>query len=128
MTKIMRSMLGRARGMGSAKSGTAHWWAQRVTAIALAPLTLWFVWSVIRMSGRPRDAVLLWAARPLVATMLAALVIATFHHMQLGLQTVIDDYIHEEKPRLLYLLLMKAAVALLALASLIAVLRMAVTG
>ena len=114
--------------MGSAKSGTAHWWAERVTSLALLPLTLWFVCSAIRLSGLPRAAVVHWAARPLVATLLAALVLTTFHHMQLGLQVVIEDYVHQEKPRLLYVLLMKAAVALLALASLIAVLRMAVTG
>ena len=125
---IMRSMLGRARGLGSAKSGTAHWWAQRVTAIALIPLTLWFVWSVLRLAGLPRAAVVAWAASPLVATLLAALVLATFHHMQLGLQVVIEDYIHADRTRLLWLLAMKAATTLAGLACLLAVLKLAFTG
>jgi succinate dehydrogenase / fumarate reductase membrane anchor subunit len=124
---IMRSMLGRARGLGSAKSGTAHWWAQRVTAIALIPLVLWFVWSVIRLAGMPRAAVQGWAGHPVVATLLAALVIATFHHMQLGLQVVIEDYVHGEKPRMLWVLTVKAITTLFGLAGLIAVLKLAIS-
>jgi succinate dehydrogenase / fumarate reductase membrane anchor subunit len=125
---IMRSMLGRARGLGAAKSGTATWWAERVTAIALVPLTLWFVCAVVRLSGQPRAEVVVWASRPLVATLLAALVLTTFHHMQLGLQAVIEDYVHVERTRLLSLLAMKAVTVLLGLMALIAVLRLAVTG
>jgi len=125
---IMRSMLGQVRGMGTAKSGTATWWAERVTAIALVPLTLWFVWSAVHLSGRPRAEVAVWAARPFVATLLAALVLTTFHHMQLGLQAVIEDYVHVERTRLLSLLAMKAVTVLLGLMALIAVLRLAVTG
>ncbi len=124
---IMRSMLGRARGLGSAKSGTAHWWAQRVTAFALLPLVLWFVCSAIRLAGMPRAAVVAWASHPVVATLLAALLLASFHHMQLGLQVVIEDYIHSEKPRLAWLLVMKAITTLFGLAGLIAVLKLAIS-
>ena len=125
---IMRSMLGQVRGLGTAKSGTATWWAERVTAIALVPLTLWFVWSAVRLSGQPRAEVVVWASRPFVATLLAALVLTTFHHMQLGLQAVIEDYVHAERTRLLSLLAMKAVTVLLGLMALIAVLRLAVAG
>jgi succinate dehydrogenase / fumarate reductase membrane anchor subunit len=125
---IMRSMLGRARGLGSAKSGMAHWWAQRVTAMALLPLTLWFICSVIRLAGQPRAAVAAWAASPIVAALLLAMVGATFHHLQLGLQAVLEDYIHGERPRLVWLLAMKAAVALLALLAAVAVLKLAFAG
>jgi succinate dehydrogenase / fumarate reductase, membrane anchor subunit len=125
---IMRSMLGRARGLGSAKSGTGHWWAERVTSMALVPLTLWFVISVIRLAGLPRAVVLHWGSHPVNATLLAAMVLTTFHHMQLGLQAVIDDYVHVERTRLLSVLLMKAVCALLCLAGLIAVLRLAFAG
>ncbi|MCW3473560.1 succinate dehydrogenase, hydrophobic membrane anchor protein [Limobrevibacterium gyesilva] len=125
---IMRSMLGQVRGLGSAKAGTAHWWAQRMTAVALVPLTLWFVCAVIRLAGLPRAAVVDWAASPLTATLLVALVLATFHHLQLGLQVVMEDYIHRDRPRMLWLLVMKAAAALLGLAALIAVLKLAFTG
>ena len=125
---IMRSMLSRARGLGSAKSGTAHWWAQRVTALALIPLTLWFVWSILHLAGLPRAAVVLWASSPMVATLLAALILTTFHHLQLGLQVVIEDYIHVERPRLVWLLAMKAVTTLAGLAALIAVLKLAFSG
>jgi succinate dehydrogenase / fumarate reductase membrane anchor subunit len=122
---IMRSMLGRARGLGAAKSGTAHWWAQRVTALALVPLSLWFIGAMVRLAGLSRAEVAHWAASPVTATLMVALILATFHHLHLGLQVVIEDYIHAEKPRLAWLLAMRAVVALLALASLISVLRLA---
>lgn len=125
---IMRSMLGRARGLGSAKSGTAHWWAQRVTAFALLPLVLWFVFAAVRFGGMRRADVAHWAADPVVATLLVALVIALFHHMRLGLQVVIEDYIHAERPRMVWLLLMRAVTSLLGLAALISVLKLAFTG
>ncbi|HEY0421516.1 MAG TPA: succinate dehydrogenase, hydrophobic membrane anchor protein [Acetobacteraceae bacterium] len=125
---IMRSLLGRARGLGAAKSGTGHWWAERATSIALIPLTLWFVAAAIGLAGLPRAAVVHWAASPLNATLLLALVLTTFHHMQLGLQVVIEDYIHRERRRMMALLAMKAVTALLALTSVIAVLRLAFAG
>ena len=126
--QIRRSMLGRARGLGSAKSGTAHWWAERVTSMALVPLTLWFVFSVLHLVGLPRAGVAGWAANPLNATLLLALVVITFHHMALGLQVVIEDYIHQERPRLVWLLLMKTVTALLALTAVISVLKLALVG
>lgn len=127
-TAIMRSMLGRARGLGSARSGTAHWWAQRVTALALVPLSLWFVLSAMHLSGLSRAAVLAWASGPVTATLLLALVVATFHHMQLGLQVVIEDYVHDERTRLASLLATRAVVVLLELAAVIAVLKLAFAG
>jgi succinate dehydrogenase / fumarate reductase membrane anchor subunit len=125
---IMRSTLGQMRGLGSAKSGSAHWWAQRLTAFALIPLTLWFIVAVIRLAGLPRAAVTAWAGRPLVAALLIALVLATFHHLQLGLQAVLEDYVGDERGRLVLLLVMKAVVALLALIAVISVLKLAVSG
>ena len=125
-TSIMRTPLGQMRGLGSARSGTGVWWAQRLTAFALIPLSLWFVCAVIRLAGSPRAEVVHWAARPWVATLLIALIIATFHHLQLGMQVVIEDYVHGEKNRLATLLVMKGAVLLLVLISVIAVIRMAV--
>jgi succinate dehydrogenase / fumarate reductase membrane anchor subunit len=125
---ILRSPLGQVRGLGSARCGSAHWWAQRLTAIALVPLTLWFVGAVIRLAGLPRAAVMHWAAQPLVAGLLIALVLTTFHHMQLGLQAVIDDYVAGEQSRLAYLLIIKAAAILLALVAVISVVKLAVAG
>jgi succinate dehydrogenase / fumarate reductase membrane anchor subunit len=125
---IMRSMLGRARGLGSAKSGTGHWWAERITSVALIPLTIWFVISVIRLAGLPRAVVLHWGSHPVNATLLVALVLATFHHVQLGLQASIDDYVHVERTRLASLMLMRAVVALLCIAALVSVLKLAFAG
>jgi len=122
---IMRSPLGRVRGLGSARSGTGLWWAQRLTAFALIPLSLWFICAVIRLAGLPRAAVQDWASSPLVATLLIALIAATFHHLQLGLQVVIEDYM-DGRAKLASLLVMKAAALLLALAAIISVLKLAI--
>lgn len=124
-TPIMRSMLGRARGLGSARSGAATWWSERLTSVALIPLTLWFVWSAIHLRGLPRSEVAAWASNPLIATLLVALVVATFRHLQLGLQAVIEDYVHDEKIKVASLLLMKAAMVLLGLTGIISALRLA---
>ena len=88
----------------------AHWWAQRLTAIALVPLTLWFICAVIRMIGATRDDVVSWMAGPLPIVLMIALVIATFHHLQLGLQVVIEDYVHHDCVRVGSVLLVKGAV------------------
>jgi succinate dehydrogenase / fumarate reductase membrane anchor subunit len=125
---IMRSMLGRARGLGASKSGTHHWWVQRATAIALIPLSLWMVYSLIRLGGAPRAAVAAWASDPITATLLLATVAALFQHLWLGLQVVIEDYIHAERTRIAWLLVVKGIVSLLALAAAISVLKLAFTG
>lgn len=90
----MRSPLGRARGHGSAKEGLSHWWAQRLTAVALVPLTLWLVVSVIANVGADYDAMRAWLGAPINATLLVLLLVAVFHHAQLGIQVVIEDYVH----------------------------------
>jgi len=122
---MMRSPLGQVRGLGSAHAGVGHWWAQKVTAIALIPLTLWFVCAVIRLAGQPRAAVEQWAASPLVASLLIALILATFHHLQLGLQAIYDDYIRGDHARMATTLITKGVVALLALVSIVSVLKLA---
>ena len=125
---VMRSQLGRVRGLGSARSGTHHWWAERLTSIALIPLTIWFVFAALHLVGRPRVDVAHWAANPINATLAAALVIATFHHTQLGLQVVVEDYIHEERMKMPLLLGIKALAFLLGLASLVSIFKLAFTG
>lgn len=124
----LRSPLGRVRGLGAAKDGTAHWWAQRITAAALVPLALWFVASVVAMAGAGHAAVLAWAANPIVAILLILLVIATFHHAQLGMQTVIEDYVHHEGAKVVILVLVKLAAFALGVAAVFAVVRIAVKG
>jgi succinate dehydrogenase / fumarate reductase membrane anchor subunit len=121
---IMRSPLGRARGLGSAKAGAEHWWLQRITAIALVPLTLWFLCGMVRMLGATRDDVVSWMAGPLPIVLMIALVVATFHHLQAGLQVVIEDYVDHAWLRVGSILLVKGLSLLLALACIISVLRL----
>ena len=119
----MRSQLGRVRGLGASKSGVEHWWVERLTAIALVPLTIWFVVSVLTLLGAEQPVVVAWAARPVNTVLLLALVIMTFHHMQLGLQVVIDDYVRAS--HLAVTLLNKGAAMMLGLFSIVAILKMA---
>jgi succinate dehydrogenase / fumarate reductase, membrane anchor subunit len=121
---VMRSPLARARGLGAARAGSAHWWAQRVTALALVPLVLWFIWSIIRLAGEPREVMIAWLSSPLPLVLMLALVIATFHHLQLGLQVVIEDYVPNEPVRIGAVLVMKGLCALLALVCIVSVLKM----
>jgi succinate dehydrogenase / fumarate reductase, membrane anchor subunit len=121
---IMRSQLGRARGLGSAKSGAAHWWAQRLTAAALVPLTLWFICAAVRLVGASHDDMLAWIANPIPIVLLIALVLATFYHLALGLQVVIEDYVQSEPVRLITLLATKSLIILLALTCLVSILKL----
>src|SRR3982074_3848513 len=92
----MRSPLGRAIGLGAAKEGVEHWWRQRVTAVALVPLTLWFVIAVIGLVGADHAVFVAWARNPMTTVFIVLLLIATFYHTALGLQVVIEDYVHGE--------------------------------
>lgn len=122
----MRSMLGRARGLGSAKEGVAHWWAQRVTAVALVPLLLWFVISVIAVSGADHAAFKAWASGPITATLLICLTVAAFYHAALGLQVVIEDYFPDETVKTVAIVVIKGACFLLATLAIVSVLKLAV--
>lgn len=121
----MRSPLARVRGLGTAKEGVAHWWSQRLTAIALVPLTLWFIASLASLAGADHEAIKLWAGGPVVASMLLLLIIATFYHAYLGLQVVIEDYVHGEAAKLALLLLVKGSALLLAAIAIMSVLTLA---
>ena len=121
----MRSQLGRVRGLGSAGSGVEIWWAERVTSIALVPLSIWFIVAVIAHLGADRAAIARWIGQPVNTVLLLALVIATFRHMALGLQAVIEDYVHGELARMVSLLVMRGAAWVLGLASVVAVVKLA---
>ncbi|PSO22702.1 succinate dehydrogenase, hydrophobic membrane anchor protein [Bradyrhizobium sp. MOS002] len=92
--RSFRSPLARALGLGSAKSGAQHWWAQRVSAIALVPLCLWFVVSIVTHAGSDYAVFAAWIRTPLAASCMILLLVALFHHSALGLQVVIEDYVH----------------------------------
>ncbi|HLY45056.1 MAG TPA: succinate dehydrogenase, hydrophobic membrane anchor protein [Stellaceae bacterium] len=120
----MRSPLGRAIGLGSAKDGVAHWWAQRVSALALVPLAIWFVIIVIKLAGADRAAFVAWVGQPLPAVVLILLLIATFYHGMLGLQVVIEDYVDKELDRLGLIIVVRLAAFLLAGLGIFAVLKL----
>ncbi len=119
----MRSLLGRARGLGGAKEGVAQWWAQRLTAVALVPLTLWFVASAISLVGADYAAYRAWVGMHGNLLFLVLLIVTLFHHTQLGLEVIIEDYVHGEAAKAASLIVMKFTVVLLGASSVLAVLR-----
>lgn len=121
----LRTPLGRVRGLGSARTGTHHWWMQRVTSLALLPLTIWFVVGAVGLAGASRTETLAWIAAPLHAVLLLALIGAAFHHMAAGLQVVVEDYVRPERRRMVLVLAIKGACTLMALAAALSVLRIA---
>ena len=125
-TVLLRSPLGRVRGLGSARGGTHHWWLQRLTSAALLPLTLWFALSVASLAGAPYEATRAWIAHPFNAVLLLASIALTFHHTAAGMQVVIEDYAHPEWAKVGGIYAVKAICWLLAIASALAVLRIAV--
>jgi succinate dehydrogenase / fumarate reductase membrane anchor subunit len=123
-----RSTLGRVRGLGSAKDGTAHWWAQRVTAVAMVPLSLWFVASIAANTGADHAAFAAWIGHPLVAIVMLLVVLAGFHHAQLGIQVVIEDYVHTEWLKIASIMVVKLAAVALGVGAAFAILKLAFGG
>ena len=123
-----RSTLGRVRGLGSSRDGIGHWWAQRLTAVALVPLTLWFVFAAVALTGADYDGFKDWVGAHGNLVLLVLLIIALFHHAQLGLQEVIEDYVHGEAAKLTGLVIVKFAALAAAAASVLAVLKVAFAG
>ena len=121
----LRTPIGRARGLGSAKSGTGHWWWQRVTSVALALLVPWLIGMLVSLVGADLDTVRAALAKPLNTILLATFVITLFWHVQQGLQVVIEDYVHSRGSEIALQLFVTLACALGALASLYAIGRIA---
>jgi succinate dehydrogenase / fumarate reductase membrane anchor subunit len=124
----LRTDLGRVRGLGSAKEGVAHWWAQRLTAAALVPLILWLAWQLAAHTGADHAAVVAWLRQPLTAVPMVLVIAVTFYHAQLGLQVVIEDYVHSEWRRLAAIVLVKFAAAAFGVAGVFSVLKIAFSG
>jgi len=108
----LRSPLSRVLGLGSAKEGVEHWWWQRLTAVALVPLGLWFAAALIGLAGADYTTVRAWMTGPFNMTLLIVFTGALLHHAQLGLQVVIEDYVHHEGWKLGLLLAVKFGAAL----------------
>ncbi len=118
--------LRRVRGLGTAKDGVHHWWVQRLTAVALVPLSIWFVTSIVLLAGSDHARVTAWIANPVVAVFLMLTLIAMFYHLKLGLQVVIEDYIHAKPTKSACLLLNNFGNTVLALSCIVSVLKIAV--
>ncbi len=123
-----RSPVSRARGLGSAKEGVQHWWAQRLTALALVPLSVWFVAGMVALAGASHAEAAAWIADPFNATLMILTLGFVAHHGQLGLQVAIEDYVHAEGRKLALLIAVKLLALLVALAGILAVLRLMLGG
>lgn len=124
----LRTPLGRARGLGSAKEGVGHSWATMVTAIGLIPLSLWFVIAVIGLAGIDYAGFQAWMAKPLNASLMVLTVLMVLHHAQLGIQMVIEDYVHAAHTKLVSLVGTKLIAAFLAVYMTVSILKVAVGG
>ena len=123
-----RTPLKRARGLGSGKSGTGHFWTQRVTAIVLAPLAIWFVWTLVTLVGADLETARGIIARPWNTIIFAVFLVAMFWHAKLGLQIVIEDYVHKRSLEITAHFLNNFLCGLGAIASLYAIARIAFAG
>jgi len=121
----LRSPLGRVLGLGSAREGVAHWWAQRVGAVALVPLTLWLVLSLAALGSLDHQAVIGFLRQPLNALLALLLVLVSAQHSYLGVEVVIEDYVHAPAAKITSLILSRLAHVLAAAAGAFALLRIA---
>jgi len=124
----IRTPIARVRGLGAAKNGTHHWWLQRLTAIALVPLTIWFVITLMSHFGMSRAELARWMRSPSTATPMALFLITAFWHLKLGLQVVIEDYVHHEGWKLGLVVLMNLLVVAFAVAGLASIFFLAMGG
>jgi len=124
----MRSPLGRVLGTGAAHDGVRHWWMQRLTSIALVPLTVWFVVSLLALPSLGYGTVIAWMSQSWTALLLILLVLTAAWHSQLGVRVVVEDYIHGAGARTLTLVLIGFAHVLLAAAGVFAILKVAFGG
>jgi succinate dehydrogenase / fumarate reductase, membrane anchor subunit len=125
MSKDLRNPLARARGLGSAKEGVGHWMTQRVTALALVFLTVWFLCTLLGLLHADYATARATLARPWNAVLAMAFIVAMFWHAVLGLQVVIEDYVHTRWLEVASLVLIKFIAVLAALSGVLAVLRVA---
>lgn len=128
MDSDLRTHLSRARGLGSAKEGVHHFWAQRITAVALIPLVVWFAISLIMMTGADYAVVRAWIGSPVVMVLLVLTIVIGLHHGQLGMQVVIEDYVHNDGVKLALIVLVRFIAVLFGVAAIVAILRIGFGG
>jgi len=121
----LRTPLSRVRGLGTAREGVHHWMAQRLTAVALVPLTIWFLWAVLRTMSTGYADARSFIAQPWNAVFMGTFLLCAFHHAHLGVQVVIEDYIHTRWLEVSLLVIVKFTCFLAAAAGLLAIVRIA---
>jgi succinate dehydrogenase / fumarate reductase membrane anchor subunit len=126
--KSLRSPLGRVVGLGAAKEGVHHWWLQRLTSIALVPLAIWFAVSILALPSLDRITVIAWMAQSWTALLMIVLVLVATYHSQLGVRVVVEDYVHSSGMKTLILVILTFTHALLAVAGVFAILKVAFGG
>lgn len=124
----MRSPLSKARGLGSAKTGTGHWWLQRVSAVLLVPLSYWLVTLMSLCQRAPYEQTVAWLKSPVNSTAISAWVIIAFYHAAIGLQVVIEDYVSHEGRKILFIWLANAVFFVLALSAALSIIRILLAG
>jgi len=128
MNSDLRSPLNRARGLGSAKSGVHHFWMQRLTAVALIPLVIWFAVSLVMLSGADYGMARSWLTSPFVMVLLILTICIGLYHGQLGMQVVIEDYVHHDGVKLAMLVAVKFIAVFFGLAAIVASMRIGFGG
>ena len=121
----IRTPLAHARGLGTAKDGTHHWWMQRVTSIALVPLVLWFAYSMLCYSRADYETFQHWLGNPYRAGLMVALLATAFYHASLGMQVIYEDYVRPEGAKVVTVLITQFVLFLLGAISIVAVLKVA---
>jgi succinate dehydrogenase / fumarate reductase membrane anchor subunit len=123
--KSAQTPLHKVSGLGASHSGTGHFWRERVTSVALIPLTLWFAFSMLGLAGTHEVAMVQYLARPWNALLMAAFAAISAYHMSLGLQVVIDDYVHTPGTKIFLLILARGFTIAIIAVSLFALIRIA---
>ncbi|KAB2923391.1 MAG: succinate dehydrogenase, hydrophobic membrane anchor protein [Candidatus Contendobacter sp.] len=121
----IRTPLAHVRGLGTAKDGTHHWWVQRVTSVALVPLVLWFIISLLAVSHADYETFQHWLSNPVRAGLMVALLVAMFYHASLGMQVIYEDYVRPEGAKVVAVLVTQFVLFLLGVISIVAVLKIA---
>ena len=121
----LRSPLGRAKGMGSARRGADLWWLQRVTAVALIPLSIWLMASLVALTGADHQRFAEWVASPINAVALLLAIATSFYHFKVGMDVVIEDYVRSEGLKIASLLFTTFATVLVGSVCVFAVLKLA---
>ena len=124
MKPVEQTPLASVRGLGSARTGSRHWWLQRVSALTLAPLTIWFVVSFTVLIHNNYQAYSQWIASPLNAVLTITLVSILFYHMSLGLQVIVEDYLHTNRIKFLSIATVQFTCFIFAIAGIVSVLQM----